>query len=279
MFKWHTQREYGAPNIIDGWIVKFFPYDKYGKRFDLKTLTIDSNLPEELAEADVRFVEIYEDGSSTESTIELYGGFIGLEQNPENFALTPKIGWGVRIKNDEEAGYLDRMKEQIRDEGKIALVVKEIPEVLNKMDAIPMLDLCFMDGVHFPEWMEHKSIKGLRVSGGITSEERDKLLRWYPSIWLVVNGIRYEWVDGILNIHAGADIGSSLDGIDVIGTLYIANKEMKNFSYTGKTLDVKISESVTKNIGRINLRQKPWRASSKPKATKSSPSAKKPTSM
>jgi len=259
MFKWHTQKEYGAPNIIDGWIVKFFPYDKYGKRFDLKTLTIDSNLPEELAEADVRFVEIYEDGSSTESTIELYGGFIGLEQNPENFALTPKIGWGVRIKNDEEAGYLDRMKEQIRDEGKIALVVKEIPEVLNKMDAIPMLDLCFMDGVHFPEWMEHKSIKGLRVSGGITSEERDKLLRWYPSIWLVVNGIRYEWVDGILNIHAGADIGSSLDGIDVIGTLYIANREMKNFSYTGKTLDVKISESVTKNIGRINLNQKPSR--------------------
>ena len=111
----------------------------------------------------------------------------------------------------------------------------------------------------FPDWMKHKCIRGLRVSGEITSEERDKLLRWYPSTWLVVNGIRYEWEDGMLNIYAGADIGSSLDGIDAIGTLYIANKEMKNGSYTGKTLDVTISESATKNVGRIILRQKPSR--------------------
>ena len=87
MFKWHTQKEYGASNIIDGWIVKFFPYDKDGKRFDLKTLTRDSSLPDEMAEVDVRFVEIYEDGSSKETPIELYGGFVGLEQNPENYAL------------------------------------------------------------------------------------------------------------------------------------------------------------------------------------------------
>ena len=259
MFKWHTQEEYGAPNIIDGWIVKFFPYDKYGKRFDLEALTRDSNLPDEMAEADVRFIEIYEDGSSTETTIELYGGFIGLEQNPKNYALTPKIGWEVRIKNDEEVEYLARMKKQIRNEGRVSLKVKEIPVVLNKMDTIPMLDLRFMDGVHFPDWMKHKCIRGLRVSGEITSEERDKLLRWYPSTWLVVNGIRYEWEDGMLNIYAGADIGSSLDGIDAIGTLYIANKEMKNGSYTGKTLDVTISESATKNVGRIILRQKPSR--------------------
>ena len=26
MFKWHTQKEYGTTNVIDGWIVKFFPY-------------------------------------------------------------------------------------------------------------------------------------------------------------------------------------------------------------------------------------------------------------
>ena len=59
MFKWHTQEEYGAPNIIDGWIVKFFPYDKDGKRFDLKTLTRDSNLPDEISKVDVRFIELW----------------------------------------------------------------------------------------------------------------------------------------------------------------------------------------------------------------------------
>ena len=96
MFKWHTQKEYGTTNVIDGWIVKFFPYDNYGKRFDLKTLTRDSSLPDEMAQADVRFIEINPDGTKVETMVELRGGFMGLEQNATNYALTPKIGWTVR---------------------------------------------------------------------------------------------------------------------------------------------------------------------------------------
>lgn len=257
MFKWHTPEEYGAPNIIDGWIVKFFPYDKYGKRFDLETLTRDSSLPDEMAEADVRFVEIYEDGSSMEKTIELYGGFIGLEQNPENYALTPKIGWGVRKKIDEEAENLTQMNEQIRYEGRVALKVKEIPEVLNKMDTIPMLNLRFMDGVHFPEWMKNVRIGQLSVRGEITLEERNKLLRWYPTIPLSVNGVMYYMEDGGLNVSTGANVGKALEGIDVVKTLWIANEERKGIYYTGRTADVIIPKSATKNIGKIHLTMKP----------------------
>src|SRR5690606_21195718 len=36
MFKYHSKEDYGAPKTIDGWIVKFFPYDKDGNRNDLK---------------------------------------------------------------------------------------------------------------------------------------------------------------------------------------------------------------------------------------------------
>jgi len=35
MFKYHSQKKYGAPKVIDCWIVKFFPYDKDGKRNNL----------------------------------------------------------------------------------------------------------------------------------------------------------------------------------------------------------------------------------------------------
>ncbi len=51
MFKYHTQKKYGAPNIVDGWIVKFFPYDKDGKRNNLQKLegTAErAKLPEEM---------------------------------------------------------------------------------------------------------------------------------------------------------------------------------------------------------------------------------------
>lgn len=257
MFKWHTLEEYGAPNIIDGWIVKFFPYDKDGKRFDLKTLTRNSFLPDEMAEADVRFIEIFADGSSKETMIELHGGFMGLEQNPENFALTPKIGWKVEKKIDEEGLYLDRMKKELRKYGELHLNIKEIPEVLRKIDTISTLDLRFRDGVFFPDWMEHKQIQCLRVHGEITLEERDKILRWYPSTFISINNASYSREYGELDIYIDANIGSALDGIEAIETLYISNAERDGFYPTGKYLDVNISKNVTKRIGTISLRGKP----------------------
>lgn len=259
MFKWHTQKEYGAPNIIDGWIVKFYPYDKDGKRFDLKTLTIESNLPEERAEADVRFIEINENGSTTETMIELYGGFMGVEQNSETFALTPKIGCKVMKKIDEDSVNFVRMNEQLRRGGQIALKVKEIPEVLSKIDTIRILDLRFKDKVYFPEWMKDKQIQRLWVYGEISTEERLKLLSWYPSAWITINDASYFREEGVRDVQVKANVGSVLDGIDTIGTLYIDNVERKGFYDTGKTLDVTIPENVTKKIKTISFSAKPSR--------------------
>ena len=184
MFKWHTQKEYGAPNIIDGWIVKFFPYDKDGKRFNLRTLTRDSNLPDEISKADVRFIEVLEDGSKVETMIELWGGFFGLEQNRESFALTPKIGW--MVKKQDDSFVVENVKKQMSYSG-LEMKVKEVPAVLNKLDSIPSLTLYFDDEVVFPEWMKTKKIKYLYVEGKISDEEKDKILGWYPNTEIVLH--------------------------------------------------------------------------------------------
>jgi len=77
MFKYHSQKHYGAPKIIDGWVVKFFPYDKEGKRNDLKELKGGGNLPEEIVKVDLKYIESF--GDSTRTTpLELWAGFIGL---------------------------------------------------------------------------------------------------------------------------------------------------------------------------------------------------------
>ena len=261
MFKWHTQKEYGAPNIIDGWIVKFFPYDKYGKRFDLKTLTRDSSLPDEMAEADVRFVEIFPDGSSAETMIELYGGFVGLEQNPENYALTPKIGWKV-VKNDDTP-MVERMKKNM--EFGLILKVKEVPEILRKMDSIPSLTLYFRDGVRFPEWMKDVKIDHLNVFGEITKEEQKKLLERCPSSTIRVNNVIYDRRGKKINVHCiDNEIGSALDGVDSIGTLKIDNSKRVYYNRIAeykpdewvKVTNVKLPADVTKNIDTLILENK-----------------------
>ena len=261
MFKWHTQEEYGAPNIIDGWIVKFFPYDKYGKRFDLEALTRDSNLPDEMAEADVRFVELYPDGSRMETMIELYGGFVGLEQNPETYALTPKIGWKVMKKDDTST--IERMKRNMEFIG-LELRVKEVPDVLRKLDSIPSLTLYFKEGVHFPDWMKDAKIKHLHVAGEISKEEQKKLLAWYPSSTLRLNDVLYVRRVGKTDVHIfNHKVGFALDGIDSIGVLRIDNQKTRPFRrlvpYNDEWVtvkDVKIPDNVTKNIDTIILKNK-----------------------
>ncbi len=260
MFKWHTQKEYGAPDIIDGWIVKFFPYDKDGKRFGLKTLTRDSNLPDEMAEADVRFIEVYPDGSRVETMIELYGGFVGLEQNPENFALTPKIGWKVMKKDDTST--IERMKGLM--EFGLELKVKEVPEVLGKLGSIPSLTLYFKDGVRFPEWMKEVKINHLYVRGEISKEERKKLLEWYPSSTLRLNDVLYERRGSKTYVRVfNINVGTALDGIDSIAVLRIDNHKTRpsiwRLSYEDvrvTALDVKIPANVTKHIDTIILENK-----------------------
>lgn len=99
MFKYHTLKQYGAPNVIDGWIVKFFPYDKDGKRNNLQTLIGGDNLPDEIVKVDVDYYDLTGENPDEKVPLEIWAGFFGLEQRRGDLAFTPKIGWMVRKKN------------------------------------------------------------------------------------------------------------------------------------------------------------------------------------
>lgn len=262
MFKWHTLEIYGNPNLIDGWIVKFFPYDKDGKRFDLKNLTRDSNLPDEIARAEVRFIETTGEFSN-ETTIELCGGFIGLAQDPGSFSLTPKIGWWVRKvdKEKEEQIALDEMAENLQNGGFAPLKVRAIPELLNKFDTIKELNLKFIDSVYFPDWMKDKKIDVLRVRGDISASERRKLIEWYPVVEINHTGF---WKDksGALFVVVDSNIGNCLDGVDHIGKLYINNYHYKRVRKNWRQVKdrmIEIPDGVIRQIDVICFSNKPSR--------------------
>ncbi|RYY65559.1 MAG: DUF4419 domain-containing protein, partial [Chitinophagaceae bacterium] len=75
MFKYHTPKDYGAHNIIDGWIVKFFPYYKNDKRTNLKTLQGGEYLPDEIVKVDLLHIDARNE-SSVVTPLELWAGFI-----------------------------------------------------------------------------------------------------------------------------------------------------------------------------------------------------------
>jgi hypothetical protein len=72
----------GAP-IIDGWILKFFPY--------LQDKTTTTDFPSGMAKAD--FYWLYHD---KQYQMEFIAGFMGVKQNKKTLELRPEIGWAIR---------------------------------------------------------------------------------------------------------------------------------------------------------------------------------------
>lgn len=194
MFKYHSQKQYGAPKIIDGWIVKFFPYDKHGKRNNLKQLVGTNSLPEEIVKVDLKYIKT--DGLHTEETmLELWSGFIGLEQNPETFALTPKISWMIKKKDVEQRGVLQKMVANnipSSDLGSgIDIRIDKVPENLMELKEIYSLTLHFTNNVYIPEWLKEKRVGKLEIEGKITKKETEKIIQWFPNTDVTINDKEY----------------------------------------------------------------------------------------
>lgn len=189
MFKCHQPKGCGAPVTIDGWIVKFFPYNKEGKRNELKKIVGYDKLPKEIVKVDLKYLEMYND-TIIEIPLELWSGFIGLTQNNENFALRPQIGWMVKKKEVNSTEVLDKLRDMAKNEGfgsGISLRVKEFPTILLQLDEIKELELNFIDEIKIPDEISKIKIKRLRLFGLIEREEIQRIKRLLPNTDVVVN--------------------------------------------------------------------------------------------
>ena len=189
MFKYHSQKHYGAPKIIDGWVVKFFPYDKEGKRNDLKELKGGGNLPEEIVKVDLKYIESF--GDSTRTTpLELWAGFIGLEQNSADFTLTPKIGWMIRKKDSNNWGLKHQFEKQANADfmgSGISIRVKEIPTAIFELKEIKNLEISFVDSIIIPDKLKEIKIEKLTLSGRIEKSEIERISKMFPDTELIIN--------------------------------------------------------------------------------------------
>lgn len=110
MVKDHTEATYGNPGSIDGWIVKFFPYGRDGKKRILKKIRNIYSLPSEI----IRVPFIFEDSTNQlKFKMEFCAGFVGLTQDKNDFTLKPQIGWIVNHKIDMPSF---RKRREIRQE-------------------------------------------------------------------------------------------------------------------------------------------------------------------
>ena len=119
--------------------------------------------------------------------VQLWSGFVGVEENATTHALTPKIGWLARIA-DEESDEVGRMKEQNKYDGSISVELgkgQEVPRALSKLDHIRTLRLNFWNSpVIIPEWLDNIPIDKLHIMGKFTDEEESQLRQRFPNVMI-----------------------------------------------------------------------------------------------
>ena len=189
MFKYHTPDGMYPPDIIDGWIVKFFPYDKDGRRNDLVSVNKPAmgghNLPKEIVKVDLKHIEMLPGGEEITTPLELWAGFIGLEQDEDTYALTPRIGWMIRKKDVENVG-LQRQFESQNQRSGINILVKEVPQALLTIPHIKDLEIRFMDRIVIPDKMKNIKIDKLKLRGKISEQETERIKAMFPETDLTI---------------------------------------------------------------------------------------------
>jgi len=190
MFKYHTLEKYGAPKVIDGWIVKFFPYDKAGKRYGLKELYQRNNLPAEMVKVDLTYIET-DTRTSEETPLEMWAGFTGLEQNKKTFALKPKIGWMIR-KKDTINFIARKLKSdaETQFEG-VNIQVRTVPKEVLDLKEITSLSIYFLDKILIPEEMGKMKIGRFEMNGTVSEEEIQRICKLLPDTRLRINDKNY----------------------------------------------------------------------------------------
>ncbi len=190
MFKYHDVKGIYKSQTIDGWFVKFFPYNKEGKRNNLDSLSGSSILPDEIAKVDLRYQVLDNAGNIIEDTpLELWAGFMGLSQNKTNYALTPEIGWLIKRKDTlPDPAIVNRLqREKDNGFGGIEIRVNEVPSEILQIDRFKRLSITFTDSIRIPEAMGKIQIEQLLLNGKITKEEERRIFGLFPNTHVFIN--------------------------------------------------------------------------------------------
>lgn len=165
------------PTVLDGWMLRLFP-DENGKTLDKVGST--KEMPAEYVRVNFNYCLVNPgDGAIVSKTpMELWAGFVGAEVDTLNCMLTPKIGWLVRVAEDDE-DTLNELKKNNNDWG-IHLRVQEVPEVMSRLGHIKKLVLVFTGKAVLPDWMDKLTIDDFTIDGEMSEEEMNAIKKRFP---------------------------------------------------------------------------------------------------
>lgn len=159
------------PTELDGWFLKFMPYDKDGKPTPATVPHNYNKFPKQMSSVPVKYIEVDPQTGQVINTIslEMTGGIAGFMAD-ENDCVSFHLGWTV---DESEA---DRNMKMLNDaDGWVDLEISKVPEELQAVEHYDVLELRFKDKVDIPDWFYDMDIDQLIIRGKVSSAQKKKL--------------------------------------------------------------------------------------------------------
>lgn len=183
LVKAHTGKKYGSPTAIDGWIIKFFPYTKEGKKTKLKPITRINDIAPEL----VKVPFVLQDATKNKTyNMEFWAGFVGLTQNMSDYTLKPEIGWGINNINSFDPKKSEFSYQEEMDDLTISNI-DTVPEDIYSLKRIDFLHLRFLGEINLPEKLSKIQISNLELTGIINQEKEEQIRKLFPNTRIKIN--------------------------------------------------------------------------------------------
>ncbi len=181
MCKVHSEKEYGRGNIIDGWIIKFFPYSDRGERMKFDEISFIHAVPSQLFTVDFDYIITDAFGKViSKSPMKWWAGFIGLEQDTLTKALKPKMAWLVTRES-----LMERHKDHMGMPHFYA--TSQWPDEVLNSTSIDCVRIDFSHKIIIPDELSKVQIHTLYLQGMIDEDQIKKLRELLPKCLIVIN--------------------------------------------------------------------------------------------
>lgn len=171
------------PTELDGWFLKFMPYDKKGKRTPQKVTYNYKDMPSQVINVDFMYKNLY---TGTTTPMEMLCGLVGIEIDTITNAMRPKLGWMVCEKNKQL---------EIESLTENPVILTEIPDILQNIEYEPSICLVLKNNdIKLPEWFGNLKVDRIRLQTKKNDKFKKELEKMFPDRKVVSKGVGYNTI-------------------------------------------------------------------------------------
>lgn len=171
------------PTELDGWFLKFMPYDKKGKRTPQKVTYNYKDMPSQVINVDFMYKNL---DTGTTTPMEMLCGLVGIEIDTITNAMRPKLGWMVCEKNKQL---------EIESLTENPVILTETPDILQNIEYEPSICLVLKNNdIKLPEWFGNLKVDRIRLQTKKNDKFKKELEKMFPDRKVVSKGVGYNTI-------------------------------------------------------------------------------------